>query len=415
MKLSRFIADFIQENEELVSRTPLVWVERIQPTDENDDIIPLPDRFPATVNFSERHIRLGRAMGFDVLDLSKGDAVLSLYDIENVDWSKTEVHVHHGFVFDMRLIPSDFKGIKVCDVTHGDMPKEFPSENCMMRHFEYYAPANYERFVDNNFENIAKTLKMKNPDKAELLNALTGNFQLHKEECESKRQMTLESHKEEVAFFHELLRKTEEAYKESEIKGNDWGYSVTATQISRGKPLIVGFNWGVDTEWVRAGNSYGAQKEYPLRTFEGNFDDLGSLKRTVEFFHEHYPQALSGMQTNFCFFRSEREDQVSEKDLELSRPLFEEYLKFSDPSVIISFSSKLRNHLVSKGRIEEVDSLYVRYMKGRLQIIKGFYLTDTESKIPFVYLPHPNSRVSGTERKNAWNFCFPIHNSETEG
>jgi len=412
MNLLQFIEEFIRENKELVSRTPVIWASQTLAISQGGESIEFTDSFPVTVVFSE--IELSRGFFADRVwaDLGKVSNIDRKHDLDDVDWSRSTVHIHHRFIFDRRLIPSEFNGVRVDGVTYGDMPKEFPSENCAMYEFEYFAPIHYEKFVDNNFEYISKKMKLENANRSELLDALTGDFKKHVEEWESKKKQILEGQKDEIAFFRQLLQRTESAYQQSDVKKNfpdkNWGYSVTATQIMKGKPLIVGFNWGVDSAWTAAGNEYAAQKEYPLRIFGGNYDDLGSLQRTISFFHDHFPRAAQGMQTNYCFFRSEREDQVSGKDLELSRPLFEEYLKFSEPSTIITFSSKLRDYLISTERVKDEDSLYVKYLRGSLQIVKGSYLFDETKRIPFVYLPHPNSRVSSVDRKRAWQFCLPI-------
>lgn len=402
MHVNKFIENFIRNNDDLIHRTPLVWVERIAAKTIDEEIVEFSEPFPVSIHFEER----GGTFNQPIIDLEKADDLCGQFGTDSVDWPNSQVYIHHGFIFDVRLIPNEFNGVQVIGITHGDNPKEFPDDNCMMYFHEFFSPANYERFVDVHFQKIAKTLKMETPTRSDLLDALTGNFNEYKKKCDRERNDILEAQKEELAFFHDLLKKTEEAYKNSEVRRHNWGYSVTATQIMKGKPLIVGFNWGVS-----AGYEHGPQKEYPLRVFAGNYDDLGSFKRVTRYFEEHFPNALSGMQTNFCFFRSEKEDQISPDDLERSRPLFEEYLHFSKPSVVLSFSSTLRDYLIHSGQLADVKTLFVNGTRGKLQIVKGFYLTQTGGRTPFVYLPHPNARLASVERNRAWQFCFDQQDS----
>jgi len=216
---------------------------------------------------------------------------------------------------------------------------------------------------------------------------------------------------EDIKFFNDLLKQTKKVFHQSDIKNNPrnkgWGYSVTTTGIFINQPLIVAFNPAVDKRWVEKGNIYGAQSIYPMANFEELFEELGSLKRTIPFLKIHYPEALSGMQTNFCFFRSEKDDQISHKDLGLCKSLFEDYINFASPSIIISFSARVRNHFMKEELLIDQESIDITYCKGKLKIVKAKYRTATGELIPFIYLPHPMARVSSEERKRAWKYCFP--------
>lgn len=319
------------------------------------------------------------------------------------------ITVFHPFIFDNRLVPSSYKGIEVQNVTIGKYPKEFPDfEKRMMPLYIAFNPQYYINFVYNNI-NLLKT-KLNNPNlsKQEALDALTGNFKKHIEDCMKWEQNVDESTPEILKFYSDLLDKTESAYNISEIKKQRLAYSVTATQIIKNRPLIVGFNWGVDNDYLQKGNEYLPQSvsEYPKNLFVTNYDDLGSLKRTVPYFENYFPKALTGMQSNFCFFRSKKEEDISDKDLNLGKNLFEELLEFSNPSILISFSSKLRDHLLQKQYLYNISKTEISFNKGTLSIIKAHYKLKSGIEIPFVYLPHPNSPIKKIERKKAWDFCF---------
>jgi len=321
-----------------------------------------------------------------------------------------QIEIRRPFIFDMRLIPEEFNGIEVIDYimsydTTSLYPKEFPSEYSSLPFEEFLAPEFFVKFVENNLPMIANKLKIPNLTKAEALDALTGNFEKHIKKCIENRTKRIQIEKENIAFFYELLYETSQYYYLSDVyekyEDKDWNYSVTATMITKNKPLIVGFNWGAE-----AGYKYSPQCEYPFHDFEGLYDDLGSLKRTIPYFHEYYTKALYGMQTNFCFFRSQKEDQISYRDLELCKPLFDKYLDYAKPSVIISFSSKLRNYFIDNNLITDKKSLFIKYLKGKTEIVRAKYKTNSGKVIDFVYIPHPNAHISTEERVKAWDFCF---------
>jgi hypothetical protein len=105
------------------------------------------------------------------------------------DWAESEtptydIQVRHPFVFDVRLIPSEFRGIPVKNVWIGDFPEEFPSDDEEIRLEVWCAPGNYERFVARCLSLIAETIRQPNLTKEEALHALTGDFQKHKKWCE---------------------------------------------------------------------------------------------------------------------------------------------------------------------------------------------------------------------------------------
>ncbi len=317
---------------------------------------------------------------------------------------KINIDVKHPFAFDIRRIPKTFEGIEVMDITVGTVPEEFAGSNLALPWFEIFSPVNYVRFVDNNINAIRDRLKEPKWSKMEVLDALTGGFQKYELKCKKAKREMLEAHSDEVAFFKQLLKETEAVFIKSDVQnqyGKDWGYSVLATSIFKGTPLIVGFNWG-----AAKGTTYEKQSDYPLRMFQSNYNDLGSLKRTVRFFEEYYPDALHGMQTNYCFFRTEKESQISQADLDSCRDLFFRLVEYAEPSSIISFSSKLRDYLLGNKLIDDARSKEVDSKGKKFSAIKGRMRMGTKKDIPFFYLPHPMAKVSGDARKRLWEFCF---------
>jgi hypothetical protein len=321
------------------------------------------------------------------------------------DPPKVQIEVRHPFIFDLRLIPKEFNGNEVIETIVGGYPSEFPSVNAALPLEDWYAPERYIKFVDKNLDLIRKKIKTPNLTRDEALDALTGDFKNHINKYVKMRISNIDEEIENIAFFYKLLYETRQKYYLSDVyqkhKDKHWYYSITATRFSKNRPLIVGFNWGAEK-----GYKYQPQCEYPFADFEGIYDDLGSLKRTIPLFHEYHTKAIYGMQTNLCFFRSEKEEQISYNDLKLCKPLFEKYLDYVEPSIIISFSSKLRNYFIDNNLIFNKKSLSIDFAKGKLEVIKANYKMKNGRIINFVYLPHPNAHISNENRLKAWEFCF---------
>ena len=94
------------------------------------------------------------------------------------------ISVKHPFIFDNRLVPEEFNGIKVLNIIIGDFPLEFPEPTHDLEPLEqHFAPERYVSFVSRSLNLIRK--KLKNPDlsKIEALDAITGGFENHVKWC----------------------------------------------------------------------------------------------------------------------------------------------------------------------------------------------------------------------------------------
>ena len=318
--------------------------------------------------------------------------------------------VGHQFIFDYRLIPTQFEKIEVKSYLCDDMPNEFPIVNEDTQIEVYHSPDRYTLFVERNIDKIRKRLKSNNMTVNEALDALTGDFDQHIKWIDKLKKEKRMKHKEHIAFFNELLKKTENAYYESDVyeknKQKNWGYSVTATSFEKNEKVIVGFNWGVDKKLYDQGKSHGVQNDYSLVSFSNLRDELGSFKRTFGFFYKYF-DTLPKVQTNYCFFRSEKESQVSETDLELCSDLFNELIEYLEPSMLISFSKSLNNYLERTGKLiaNKKDTLEINSGNRTFSVTKGIVKISNQ-EIAYVNLPHPNYPILGESRAKAWEFCF---------
>ncbi|MFN2262555.1 MAG: hypothetical protein ABR595_10880 [Psychroflexus sp.] len=223
------------------------------------------------------------------------------------------------------------------------------------------------------------------------------------------REKSIEEHKEHINFFNKLLEKTEIAFRQSDVfnnfKDKNWGYSITATRLIKNKPVIVGFNWGAGNNWDLEFKDQAIQKDYPFSSFSGLYAELGSFVKVVNLFSKYLPEANSGIQTNFCFFRSQYEHQISGKDKELCAPLFEELIEYLKPSMLITFSRSLNEYLNLKEKIIDKQILEIQSKNKTIYATKGSVLIG-DKKIDYYNLPHPNYPIKTEARLKAWDFCF---------
>lgn len=98
-----------------------------------------------------------------------------------------ELTVFHPFIFDNRILPKEFEGVKIKNVEEGERPKEFDvDENEKFIPLDvYHSPEKYIKFVDRCFDDIRIQLENPNMSKDEMLDALTfdGSFKEHIKWC----------------------------------------------------------------------------------------------------------------------------------------------------------------------------------------------------------------------------------------
>lgn len=215
--------------------------------------------------------------------------------------------------------------------------------------------------------------------------------------------------------FVELLRATERAFHQSDVKRlaeqkqAQWYYAVCATRIESCRTLVIGFNWG-----ARKGENYTPQDMIP----EDNFLDLaekgwlGSMVRILPFLQRYLDNEVlhSLGQSNYCFFRSESQQQISPRDIDLCKPLFHKFLEIVHPSRILCFSSLLRKHLHDTDSIADIlQSDPIAFKRGNRNsnfIAEKALFRISKESVPILFLPHPNYPMSIMARKRAWQFCL---------
>jgi hypothetical protein len=211
--------------------------------------------------------------------------------------------------------------------------------------------------------------------------------------------------------IYALYKETGEAFEKSQIKdyayerGLKWFYSVTATRLTTNTTAIVGFNWGAAEKC-----EYKPQTEPPDCSFKNLYDkkgELGSLQKIYKSLKTWLPEEEvdNAVQTNFCFFGSRFENEITAVDLELSTSLFTRLIEMIKPKRIVGLSKKLERYFVDNGLCSNVQTASVPSNKRTLYVTKGdFKISD--KRIPIRFLPHPNAKFTKVAREKAWEICF---------
>lgn len=89
------------------------------------------------------------------------------------------IFVWHPFIFDNRLVPEEFEGIKVINVTESSTLPPSLNPPCDCELWKVEDPLNYVGFVEEYFDIIQDKLNAPSMEKEEMLDALTGDFKKH--------------------------------------------------------------------------------------------------------------------------------------------------------------------------------------------------------------------------------------------
>ena len=139
-------------------------------------------------------------------------------------------------------------------------------------------------------------------------------------------------------------------------------------------------------------------------------EDVGSLTRIFPFirnyFGEEYLSKVS--QSNYVFFRSKTESQITPADIERCRPVFIKLIEILEPSAIICLSAKLRKHLLDSNQVSELREKLISFKRGSRLVefvaCRGTFTADVDIK----FLPHPNFPMTRDARLEAWRFCCEV-------
>lgn len=201
-------------------------------------------------------------------------------------------------------------------------------------------------------------------------------------------------------MLDDLLAELGSAYEQSDIKRNELHYSLITTTMKKNGPLILGFNWG-----ATQGEKYSPQAAIEETVFKNG--DVGSLSRIFPYCEKYFGNAFlkRASQSNYCFFRSKSESDITPNDIALCEPIFDKLIDVMEPSSILCFSSKLRDYLFSHNRVLAKESIRISYKRGSMQMTYEPIKATLTSGAKIMFLPHPNYPMKKEARAEAWEFC----------
>ena len=90
-----------------------------------------------------------------------------------------EIQVWHPFIFDKRLIPTGFLGLKVTSIVYCNTIPEWFTQDQNASLVDSENPTKYMIYVHNHLEEIRSKLGLKSLGGREAMDAITGNFEEH--------------------------------------------------------------------------------------------------------------------------------------------------------------------------------------------------------------------------------------------
>lgn len=208
--------------------------------------------------------------------------------------------------------------------------------------------------------------------------------------------------------LNEIFNKIEMAFEKSDVKklaeekGKEWFYSLCKSKPRKGQPLIIGLNWGAKSEKFQPQDI----NNLPEST---KWNEMGKLSQIKDYLKGCFPLLPLGNfnQTNLCFFRSQKESQLTQYDINLCKPIFEEFIELLKPQIMFGFSAPLRNYLILNNRIEYLNEKILHNGESRIFLKQGFIKFGNW----WTYinlLPHPNNwryEERGKVLKKIWEFA----------
>lgn len=194
---------------------------------------------------------------------------------------------------------------------------------------------------------------------------------------------------ESQAIFEQMLDEIDALYRNSKHFHNRLYYSLIATPLAPGRPLLIGINWG------GSGEGYAAQQKDYFATYPDALAEVNTyifIKRSRDFARRiglDFTQPFN--YSNLCFFRTRTAAELPATDFEVCAPIVQRLVDHINPPYILSLGTTLLPYLPAGE--SETDTT-----EGRARVVgrRSFGR-------PHVLLPHPNAKLSNAARAGAWD------------
>ncbi len=216
---------------------------------------------------------------------------------------------------------------------------------------------------------------------------------------------------EEEQFFEHLLAETKLQYEKcsDQLHNKNWYYSICGAPIKRGKGILLGINWGVDSNCEHTPQKF---NEIPNKEkfMKYKFIDRSKMRLKDYLKLDLDNENTDVNYTNLCFFRTPNINHLTNQDFENSLHLFKHFFDFVKPPWIFSLGIKTYEKLKEFDKLSDIDneSYFGEKCRG---------VTAKLWNINFYCVPHPNARVSNESRNRIWeligNKFTSDHNNST--
>lgn len=187
--------------------------------------------------------------------------------------------------------------------------------------------------------------------------------------------------------------------------GKKWNYSICATPINIGKPLIIGINWGGGG--ARDNFNYLVQDKMPTK--EGFLKELKDgdykfLSLSKKYLKEHLNLDICSDEFNYSnlfFFRTPNIKYLKDEDFKISIPILKKYVEELQPEYILSLGNTNMKYL----SVLNSDDIFFDHRTTENLKVNG-YIGKLWSK-EFYCLPHPSAHIHNTYRDEIWGKVFP--------
>lgn len=201
--------------------------------------------------------------------------------------------------------------------------------------------------------------------------------------------------------FNGLLKKVAKLHDDSDIKkeaekrGRQWGYELTSAGLEEDAILYLNFHPKIQPK-----QDYTSQESLssrPLRIKKGN---------TKQFFSTYFENE-SIIDGYIVPMHSLDETQFSDRDQEMSLPLFKNFLKVTKPKQIVCFSNHAQQLLSDAGLLSKIQHKTFLAGKRSILVTKATIRVGRNSR-PISFLPNPSARISKTLKKEAWEWGLDV-------
>jgi hypothetical protein len=200
--------------------------------------------------------------------------------------------------------------------------------------------------------------------------------------------------------FNELVKKAVKGFDQKKLL---LGFSLCATPINLGKPVIMGINWGggssADNISYESKLTMPTIEEFKVDYKEGYYPFLNRSQNLIKNYLKISVEEAEFNYTNLCLFRSPNISSLTSADFKEGIPLLKDFVGWIQPPSILSLGNSNMRYLKKEmnGSCETVK------LKGKGQVGYRGVLWGCN----FYCVPHPIAwNLNEEQRNEIWQAVF---------